>query len=117
MGKLTFVGGGADTPKVVVQVTITGTGDAAYCYVIINNMTITSAASGIGVLSGDVISFAVGSRWAAPGLLTIDGVKTEGSHSSEALEQIDWVVPFGISNVAIALDVGNGFADITVTTS
>ena len=97
-----------------VLVTITGTGSSTNAYTTINGNVYTSAASGVEVIQGDVISFYIKG---SGGSVTIDGetVATGGMFA----KTYDWTVPEGIQEVVIVLTLtGSGsIGSITVTTS
>lgn len=104
-----------------VAVTITGTGDSSNCYATINGTKYTSAASGIEVVAGDVITFAVyGYSNTMKGIITIDGTQVV-SVTRRKTETYDWTVPEGIETISISLSYINlGTArrgQITVTTA
>ena len=107
-----FGGGGAP-----IAVTISGSG-SSYASTTINGTKYSSAASGIEVLPGDVITFTVsGDGPTSPGTVKIDGNTVLSTSSRNG--KYEWAVPDGITNIAITLsynsrsDVGS----VTVTTS
>ena len=106
-------------PVLSVAVTITGSGNANYCYAIING-TKQYRAGTHEVSAGDTITFGVlGKSSMFHGSVTIDGTEvlrvTNGS-----LKTYDWTVPNGISTVEIEMAVGHNPRNngtITVTTA
>ena len=107
-------------PVLPITVTITGAGDASYCYATINGTTQYEAGTH-EVYAGDTITFGVyGKSSSAYGSVTIDGTEvlrvTSGSTAT-----YDWIVPSGISTIKIAMEFTGAFAGrngrITVTTS
>lgn len=99
-----------------IAVTITGTGDSISCYVEINGTKYTKAYNEIEVEAGDIITFTVGSVWAHPATLKINGTTMISVDNNGSPAQYNWTVP-SVSAVNIALDVPNGYGTITVTTS
>ena len=103
----------------VIPVEITGSGNSTYCYVTINGTTYTAAASGIEVLPGDDIVFAVRGSANSNGSITIDGDKVASSSGATATT-FTWVVPENCTSIGIALkynSFGNRYGTITVTTT
>lgn len=103
----------------LVEVSITGSGDAYFGFVDIRGMTYTSAAGGIEVLTGDIITFTVVGVGSgdAEGKVVIDGAKVVSSANGNQASY-EWEVPPGITRVDIALayfSIGAGV--ITVTTA
>ena len=102
-----------------IPVTITGTGNASYCYAMIGGAQYTAAATGIEVMAGDTITFAVYSYNTKTyyGSITVDGVEVFVG-TVKGLETYEWIVPEGISSVTVALSVGTRNAGvITITTA
>lgn len=102
-----------------IAVTITGEGNADYCYATINGTKQYSAGTH-EVNAGDTITFCVFGRRRANGWVRIDG--TQVLEVSDASTQTyDWTVPSGISTIEIAMSYSpstslrNG--RITVTTA
>ena len=103
----------------LVNVSITGSGYEYFRFVNIHGMTYTSAASGIEVLTGDIITFTVAGAGSgdAEGKVVIDGAKVVSSTNGNQASY-EWEVPPGITRVDIALayfSIGAGV--ITVTTA
>ena len=100
-----------------VAVTITGTGDASYCYAIINGTKQYSAGTH-EVYAGDTITFGIYGTGKSPGTITIDGTEVL-EVMSDSTETYDWTVPNGISTVEIAITYNSKSREgtITVTTS
>lgn len=87
-----------------IPVTITGAGDASYCYATINGVTYTSATSGIEVMEGDVITFGVyGTSTTYYGRVTIDG-RTALNVTGRVTNTYDWTVPAGTKSISIIMD-------------
>lgn len=104
-----------------VAVTITSAGNSSNCYATINGTKYTSAASGIEVVAGDVITFAVfGYNSMYKGTITIDGTQVV-SATGNTTETYDWTVPKGIASIAINLNYRTvaymRHGTITVTTA
>lgn len=100
-------------------VTITGTGNASYCYVTINGTKYNASASGIEVMPGDVIRFGVrGYSSAYNGTVTIDGAQVV-SVTNTTTKTYDWTVPEEVSEITISLSYQSSrtLGRITVTTS
>lgn len=107
-------------PATTIAVTITGAGNASYCYATING-TKRYEAGTHGVNAGDTITFGVfGRNSTYYGSVTIDGTQVLKVTSSST-ETYDWTVPSGISTIEIAMEyfyVSNTrYGRITVTTS
>ena len=102
----------------IVPVTITGTGNASYCYAMVGGAQYTAAATGIEVVAGDVITFGVYAYSSLfPGSVTVDGTKVL-SATSKGTTTYEWTIPDGISAIAISLAVGQRNAGtITVNTA
>ena len=104
-----------------VEVTITGTGHSKHCYATINGTRYNSAATGIVVMTGEVIIFCVGGTLTHPGTLEINGnvVLSVGESEYITSKRYEWVVPDRITSVSIKLtyDPYFGGGDITVTTA
>ena len=103
-----------------VEVTITGTGGEEGCYVSINGTSYTSAATGIEVMSGDVIIFGMSGSLTNQGVVRIDGnvVLSVGNSEYITHDTYKWVVPDRIASVSIDLyaEPYYGGGSITVTT-
>lgn len=108
-----------EPPEFVVAVTITGTGGMGYAEVTIDGTRYTSAATGIEVEKGDVITFGIeGYSGSYPATLTIDG--TQVAKSTGTSVTYEYTVPGGISEITIALYKNTGsiqYGTITVTTT
>ena len=106
-------------PPATVDVTITGAGNATYCYAIINGTKQYSAGTH-KVNAGDTITFGVyGKSLSIFGSVTIDGAEVL-KVTSDAVKTYDWTVPSGISTIEIEMTVApfpNPLGIITVTTS
>ena len=103
----------------LVDISITGTGNESFGFVNIHGTTYTSAASGIEVLTGDVITFTVAGfgSGAAEGKVVIDGEKVVSSTNGNQASY-KWEVPAGITKVDIVMtNAALGAVVITVTTS
>lgn len=100
-----------------VAVTITGKGDASYCYAIINGTKRYSIGT-FEVYAGDTITFGVaGSNFGSRGSVTINGTQVLEATGS-ATQTYDWTVPNGISTIEIAMGyISNKGGTITVTTA
>lgn len=114
---------GANVPALQAVVNVTGTGDATYCYVVINGTKYTSAASGLTVERGDVITLGLyaHSGYSIPATVTVDG---EVVYSVEGVNAVtyDWTVPTNVSEVTIELDDSGwlsplGIGTVAITTS
>ena len=109
-----------------IPVTITGSGAATYCQVVINGQTYTSAASGIEVSAGDVITFRVYSaQKSTPGKVTINGevvASVTGTVDGNGITH-EWTVPKGCASISIQLYIAKGslnrklYTTATVTTT
>ena len=100
-----------------VAVTITGTGNATYCCATINGTNYSAATSGIEVMPGDTITFAVrGANSALPGVVSIDGTKVLTA-TTTLTKTYAWTVPNGVTAISIALAYSEPRGTITVTTS
>ena len=101
-----------------IAVTITGAGNADYCYATINGTKQYSAGTH-EVNTGDTITFCVFGRRLAYGWVEIDGTKVL-EVTDASTQTYDWTVPSGISTIEIAMShtsstsLRNG--RITVTT-
>lgn len=107
------------TPPKPALVTITGTGNATYCYATVNGTKYTAAASGIEVMAGDFIGFSIcGYSNSYKGQVTIDGT-TVLTATSKTVTTYAWTVPEGVSEIAIAISFtsGRNYGTITVTTA
>lgn len=103
-------------PVLHVAVTITGTGDAGYCYATINGTKQYSAGTH-EVEAGDVITFGVYGRSSSSyGSVTIDGTEVL-KVTNMSTQTYNWTVPSGISTIEIAMKDSNTFTTITVTTA
>lgn len=117
-----------DTPQPTPAiVTITGTGNATYCYATINGTKYSSAAVNIEVIPGDVITFGVcgpsNSIGGYDGFVEIDGVEvlTAPGSQTQTTKTYDWTVPDGVTSISISLayltSAGVSRGTIVVTTS
>ena len=108
-------------PVLSIAVTITGTGNADYCYATINGTKQYSAGTH-EVNTGDTITFGVyGRNDTDYGSVTIDGTEVLRV-TGKTTQTYDWTVPGGISTVEIAMvyDTKAGrpnYGAITVTTA
>ena len=105
-------------PVMSVVVTITGAGNADYCYATINGTKQYSAGTH-EVNAGDTITFGVfGISPNDPGTVTIDGTEVLRV-TNNSTKTYDWTVPNGISTIEIAMQykVGASYGRITVTTA
>lgn len=105
--------------KVIVE--IIGTGDSAYCYATIGGTKYYAAASGIEVLPGDVITFAVyGASTTYYGAVTVDGTQVAKS-TNKKMATYELTVPEGVDRINIAITFNSSSwsrnGRITVTTS
>lgn len=103
----------------LVEVSITGSGNGYFGFVDIHGTTYTSAAGGIEVLTGDIITFTVAGSGSgtAEGKVVIDGVQVVSSTNGNQYSY-EWEVLTGITRVDIALAYSSiGAVAITVTTS
>lgn len=98
-----------------IAVTITSSGNADYCYAIINGTKQYSAGTH-EVYAGDTITFGVYGAGKGPGTITIDGTQVL-KVTSGSTETYDWTVPNDISTVEIALKYSSHAGKITVTTA
>lgn len=110
--------GGANSP---IPVTITGSGNATYCYTSIGGTKYSAAASNIEVLPGDIITFGVYGRSASYyGEVTINDSQVLKVTDMSTQTQ-EWTVPEGISSISIAMTYTSTSSRrngrITVTTS
>lgn len=91
-----------EPPATTIPVTITGKGNASYCYATINGTKKYSAGT-YEVNTGDTITFGVyGARGQDSGWVTIDGTQVL-KVTSGSLKTYDWTVPDGISTIEIAM--------------
>lgn len=116
-----FITGGqaAERGPTLVELNITGTGNDYFGFVDIHGTTYTSAAGGIEVLTGDIITFTVagGGSGTAEGKVVIDGTQVASSKNGNQASY-QWEVPAGITKVDIAMTYSAiGAVAITVTTS
>ena len=107
-------------PVLPIAVTITGSGDASYCYATING-TKQYRAGTHEVYAGDTITFGVFGSQNYFGLVTIDGMRVL-KVVSISTETYNWRVPNGISTVEIAMNYNSmgsrpSYGAITVTTA
>ena len=112
---MVFIAGAASL-RMPASVTITGSGNATYCYAIINGTKQYSAGTH-EVNAGDTITFGVfGQSSKAYGFVKIDGTQvlkvTNGS-----VQTYDWTVPSGISTIEISMAVKSSNGAIAVTTA
>ena len=110
-----------EPPATTIAVTITGKGNASYCYAKINGTKQYSAGTH-EVNAGDTITFGVIGVSSNNGWVTIDG--TEVLIVSDGKTQTyDWTVPSGVSAIEIAMRIKIQSPDlpeigiITVTTA
>ena len=105
-----------EPPATSVAVTITGAGNASYCYAIINGTKQYSAGTH-EVNAGDTITFGVyGKSSSTYGFVKIDGTQVLKVTSSST-ETYDWIVPSGISTIEISMSVRSSIGAIAVTTA
>ena len=109
-----------EPPATTIAVTITGKGNASYCYAKINGTKQYSAGTH-EVNAGDTITFGVYGNVRDHGYVEIDGTQVLKATGS-ATKTYNWTVPDGISTVEIAMNyrsVGSQpiFGRITVTTA
>ena len=109
-----------EPPVLPIAVTITGVGDASYCYATING-TKQYEAGTHEVNTGDTIKFGIyGTYGSHYGSVTIDGTQVL-KVTSGSTETYDWTVPNGISTIEIAMQYfsmsSNRNGRITVTTA
>lgn len=104
-------------PVLPIPVTITGSGDADYCYATINGTKQYSAGTH-EVNAGDTITFGVYGGNKNHGLVTIDGTQVL-EVTSYSTKTYDWTVPSDISAIEIAMTTtsDSGQDTITVTTA
>ena len=89
-------------PTYPAIVTITGTGNATYCYATINGTKHSAAASNLEVLPGDVITFGVyGYSSTYYGRVTIDGTQALDV-TNKTTQTYEWTVPDGVVAISIA---------------
>lgn len=103
----------------LVEVSITGSGNSYYGFVEVHGAIYTAAASGIEIVTGDVIAFVVAGAGSgtAEGKVVIDGTQVVSSKNGEQASY-RWEVPAGVTKVDIAMTYYNiGAVAITVTTS
>ena len=102
-------------PVLSIAVTITGSGDASYCYATINGTKQYSAGTH-EVNAGDTITFGVhGQNPRAYGFVKIDG--TQVLKVMNGVQTYDWTVPSSISAIEISMSVKSSNGAITVTTA
>lgn len=114
-------GGEYIAPAKPAAVTITGTGNATYCYATINGTKYNSATSNIEVMPGDVITFGVNGRSSTYyGRITIDGTQALNV-TNNTTQTYNWTVPDGVRTISIAMEYNSStyqrYGRITVTTS
>lgn len=96
-------GGEYIAPVKPAAVTITGTGNATYCYATINGTKYNSATSNIEVMPGDVITFGVYGRSSTYyGRVTIDGTQTINV-TNQQTQTYSWTVPDGVKTISISM--------------
>ena len=116
-----FLRRGKPNPPAKVNVSVTGTGNATYCYATINGTKRSAAATGITVRAGNKITFAVyGRSTTYYGAVTIDG--TEALRvTNQTTRQYEWTVPDNITSAVISLSYTSSSSQrrgrITVTTA
>ena len=104
-----------------IPVTITGTGNSTYSYCVINNITYTTATSGIEVLADDVIQLHIAANTASDtgATITIDGEVVVASAGRNGVTY-SWSVPSRTKSISIVLYHGKvvriEHGTITVTT-
>lgn len=85
------------------SVTITGTGNATYCYATVNGTKYSAAASDIEVRHGDVITFCVyGYNGTYYGFVNINGSEVLKVRQQQT-QIYEWTVPEGVSEITIAM--------------
>ena len=90
-----------EPPATTIAVTITGSGNARYCYATING-TKQYRAGTHEVNVGDTITFGVYGTKKHPGTIIIDGTKVL-SAINQTTETYDWTVPSVNSDIKIAM--------------
>lgn len=108
-------------PARSAAVTITGTGNATYCYATINGVKYSAAASEIEVLPGDIVTFGVyGYSSTYYGEVNIDGTQAL-KVTARTTQTYEWTVPKGITTISISFSYTSTSTRrngrITVTTS
>ena len=100
-----------------IAVTITGSGDANYCYATINGAKQYTAGTH-EVNAGDTITFGVYGNRNYSGSVTIDGKRVLRVINGST-QTYDWIVPDGISTVEIAMNYRSKpvYGTITITTT
>ena len=92
-----------EPPLKAALVTITGTGNATYCYVTINGTKYSSATSNLEVFAGDAITFGVyGYSSTYYGQVKIDDTQSLRV-TNRTTQTYSWTVPEGVSAISIAL--------------
>lgn len=85
------------------SVTITGTGNANFCYATVNGTKYSAAESNIEVMPGDTITFGVYGRSSTYyGEVTIDGTQVLNV-TDRITETYNWTVPDGVRTISIAM--------------
>lgn len=85
------------------SVTITGTGNANYCYATVKDTKYSAAASNIEVMPGDTITFGVYGRSSTYyGEVTIDGTQVV-KVIDRTTQTYNWTVPDGVKTISIAM--------------
>ena len=106
-------------PVLQIAVTIIGSGNATFCYAIINGAKQYSAGTH-EVNAGDTITFGVyGDSYSVFGSVIIDGTEVL-KVTDNSTQTYDWIVPSGISTIEIEMIVApfpRPFGTITVTTA
>lgn len=88
-------------PVTPASVTISGTGNATYCYAQINGTKYSAAASNIEVMPGDTITFGVfGYSSTYYGRVTIDGTQALNV-TSATTKTYNWIVPDRVKTISI----------------
>ena len=103
-----------------IPVTITGSGNATYCYATIGGTSYYGAGT-YEVMAGDVITFGVyGRSTTYTGKVTIDGTDVL-SVTNQTTQTYEWTVPDGVTAIAIAMSYTSSSyqrrGTITVTTT
>lgn len=102
----------------LIKVTIDGVGDYSQSFVTIYDTKYAEPASGIEVMSGDVITFYMYGY----SKLTIDGTIVVSETGDDAEVEYEWIIP-DVHNISITFDfsiTSDGYVNynyITVTTS
>lgn len=112
--------------KIVIQASITGSGDKNWCYVNMNGTSYYSECSGLYVSVGDEVTFCVYTNNTSSSDNNVSTIKIDGnivftaSGKTAGRETYTWVVPGNIRNISIDLLYKSSnlrYSNITVTTS